>query len=110
MASKVPIRSLLLLCALQMPASLHAQPAPAHDAAPADVRARYTIDDGWKFSYGEINLAWSPSVSDASWESISIPHTWNAHDVDDDAPGYSRGIGWYRKELRLDSALSGKRI
>jgi beta-galactosidase len=110
MVNRMPLRSLLLLCALALSASLHAQAAVVHDAAPAAVRTRYAIDDNWKFSYGETNLAWSPSVSDADWEAVSIPHTWNAHDVVDDVPGYARGIGWYRKELRLDSALAGKKI
>jgi len=110
MVSKSRVWPLLSLALLAIPASLRAQSAPAHDAPPADVRARYTINANWKFSYGESNLAWSPTVSDAAWESVSIPHSWNAHDVADDAPGYSRGIGWYRKELRLDSAMAGKRI
>jgi beta-galactosidase len=110
MVNKLRIHALLLSCVMASSALLRAQSAPAHDGLPADVRARYTVNDNWKFSYGEINLAWSPSVSDASWESVSIPHTWNAHDVVDDVPGYARGIGWYRKELRLDSALAGKRI
>jgi beta-galactosidase len=95
---------------LALPASLHAQAAPAHDASLPDARTRQTINAGWKFYPGEINLAWSPSVADDAWESVSIPHSWNAHDPFDDVPSYRRGIGWYRKALRLDSALAGKRI
>jgi hypothetical protein len=49
-------------------------------------------------------------VSDAGWRTVSIPHTWNAHDPFDDDASYRRGIGWYRKELHLDDALRGKRI
>ena len=73
-------------------------------------RTRYTIDDSWKFHPGGVNFAWSPSVSDAAWKTISLPHTWNAHDPFHDVPSYRRGIGWYRKELHLDSALEGKRL
>jgi beta-galactosidase len=89
---------------------LAAAPSLGAQAAQALPRVRYTIDDGWKFYPDGLNYAWSPSVSDASWESVTLPHTWNAHDPFDDAPSYRRGVSWYRKTLRLDSALAGKRI
>ena len=47
---------------------------------------------------------------DSDWQHVSIPHTWNAHDVSDEVPGYWRGIGWYRKHFRLDRKLAGQRI
>ena len=51
-----------------------------------------------------------PEYDDAWWEGIHLPHTWNAHDVMDEKPGYWRGIGWYRKHFRLDEKFAGKRI
>src|SRR5579864_9440172 len=50
------------------------------------------------------------SYDDSAWQRITLPHTWNAHDVMDEWPGYWRGIGWYRKHFQLDSAWRGKRI
>jgi len=47
---------------------------------------------------------------DSSWEPISLPHTWNAHDSTDERPGYWRGIGWYRKHFKLDSRFREKRV
>jgi len=47
---------------------------------------------------------------DSDWESINIPHTWNAKDTVDDVPGYYRGIGWYRKHFSVDSSYTNKRI
>jgi beta-galactosidase len=48
---------------------------------------------------------------DDSWgEPIDLPHTWNAHDVSDEKPGYWRGIGWYRKHFRLEDKYSAKKI
>jgi beta-galactosidase len=51
-----------------------------------------------------------PSYDDSSWQRINLPHTWNAHDVTDEIPGYWRGIGWYRKHFTLDAKFAGKRI
>ena len=53
---------------------------------------------------------WSSAAPDESWERVSLPHTWNAHDPFDDVPGYYRGPGWYRRMLHLDGALKEKRV
>jgi beta-galactosidase len=50
------------------------------------------------------------AYDDASWQPVNLPHTWNAHDVMDEAPGYWRGIGWYRKHFTLDTKFTGKRV
>jgi beta-galactosidase len=54
--------------------------------------------------------AYQPEYDDSSWNSINLPHTWNQFDSRDEAPGYWRGIGWYRKHFLLDSRYSGKRV
>jgi beta-galactosidase len=80
-------------------------------AAGAQVpRVRLSIDDGWRFRAGGENLVWSGTVSDAAWERVSLPHTWNAEDPFDDVPSYRRGVGWYRRTLRVDDALKGKSV
>ena len=58
----------------------------------------------------EFRRAHNPEYDDSSWERVTLPHTWNAHDTTDAAPGYWRGIGWYRKHFTLDRNFSGKRI
>ena len=50
------------------------------------------------------------AYDDAGWQPVNLPHTWNVHDVMDEAPGYWRGIGWYRKHFSLGEKLAGKRI
>ena len=47
---------------------------------------------------------------DNAWQKIALPHTWNAFDVTDEAPGYWRGIGWYRKHFTIDRKFSGKQV
>jgi beta-galactosidase len=51
-----------------------------------------------------------PEYDDSWWQSISLPHTWNAQDVMDQKPGYWRGIGWYRKHFHVDGKYAAKRI
>jgi beta-galactosidase len=47
---------------------------------------------------------------DSDWETVRLPHTWNAFDSCDELPGYFRGIGWYRKHFELGEDRRGKRI
>ncbi|MGD0125416.1 MAG: glycoside hydrolase family 2 TIM barrel-domain containing protein [Terriglobia bacterium] len=51
-----------------------------------------------------------PEYDDSDWDAINLPHTWNQFDSRDEAPGYWRGIGWYRKHFRLPSQDSGRRV
>ncbi|HKK11184.1 MAG TPA: hypothetical protein VJ945_00010, partial [Flavobacteriaceae bacterium] len=46
-----------------------------------------------------INSGWQFSKDKTSWETINIPHTWNAKDAFDDEPGYRRGLGFYKKQI-----------
>lgn len=56
-----------------------------------------TFNLGWKFRKKDISAYKSPGFNDNSWESVSIPHTWNAFDVLDDEAEMYKGPGWYRK-------------
>jgi len=51
-----------------------------------------------------------PEYDDSEWQAINLPHTWNQFDSRDEAPGYWRGVGWYRKRFRLASQYSGRRV
>ena len=68
------------------------------------------IDVGWKFTRENPKDAESLNLNDAYWHKINLPHTWNALDGQDGGGDYYRGIGWYRKNLILDSSFSGKSI
>ncbi len=73
-------------------------------------RVRFTIDDGWRYASGSLQGAAAPGFDDSQWQSINLPHTWNAADAFDKTKPYRRGIGWYRKLLTIDSDLRGKRL
>lgn len=82
----------------------------------AQQRTRYTINENWKFHEGGMAFAQRADVKgypvpvDELWQTVSIPHTWNADDPFDDAESYRRGIGWYRKNITLPEKLNGKKI
>ncbi|MCL4814485.1 MAG: hypothetical protein KJ061_18515 [Vicinamibacteraceae bacterium] len=72
------------------------------------LRRRLALNDGWQFQLGEPDPG---GPADApGWTPVQLPHTWNAHDVWDDLPGYHRGAGWYRRRLHLDGAVTGRRV
>lgn len=70
-----------------------------------DVR---TLNDGWKFYKGECAEAIATDFDDNGWETVHLPHTWNA-----DAyvvKNYYQGIGWYRRKVSVPSGWTGKQI
>lgn len=71
-------------------------------------RIKQTINDGWKFA----PFAGDASANDfntSNWTDVSIPHTWNAKDSDDETPGFFRGKGWYRRWVNVEQLISGQR-
>lgn len=63
----------------------------------AQERISSTINSNWLFCKGDT----SKIASQSKWTSVSIPHTWNAVDVDDEEPGHYRGEGWYKKTIYI---------
>lgn len=44
-----------------------------------------------------------------TWDTVSIPHSWNTHDVVDDIKGYYRGEAWYLKRFMVGEQNRGKK-
>jgi beta-galactosidase len=113
-----------------------ARPLPgAAPRLPATEPNRLSLDEGWLFHEGDIpfpepadhnatylsvkagNAGGAAALDfDASdWQPVTLPHDWaSAQPFDATAnvsQGYrARGIGWYRRLIRLDPALSGQKI
>lgn len=83
--------TLLLLTLLSSFACLFASAAPRYERS---------INDKWAFH----------KEGESSFETVSIPHTWNAADSRDEASGYWRGAAWYEKDIIINDDLSGKRV
>lgn len=82
----------------------------AQHSSSQDVRTVFSINDGWRFLPEGVAYAFEEDYDDSKWDRISLPHTWNSHDPFDDDGTYKRGIGWYRKRLKLDSRFKNKEI
>jgi beta-galactosidase len=95
-------------------------PAYAHDEAPVTKaqesapRQVIELQDGWRFRYGDVpEAALFADFTDADWEPVSVPHTWNRMGND----GFARaegtdvrqGSGWYRLQLPVPALPKGKR-
>ena len=80
------------------------------------IRNVQSLNDNWKFHRGGIAFAnrdgfkGYPENVDNTWESVQLPHTWNAHDPFDDVTSYYRGIAWYRKKIKIEGLPSAKRF
>ena len=70
-------------------------------------QVKYSINEHWLFWQGNEK---PDAVPAEDWRFVDLPHTWNERDAVDDVPGYYRGAGWYRKNLRFDETAKGKQI
>ena len=62
-----------------------------------------TINTNWLFFKGDTSAA-----DIVRWEKISLPHSFNTHDVMDDEAGYYRGKTWYKKTIYIPGSWSKK--
>ncbi len=63
------------------------------------MRRYLTLHDNWYFTKQE--QAEVPTALPTDWETVSIPHTWNALDGQDGGNDYHRAPCWYVKALDL---------
>ncbi|HYG82153.1 MAG TPA: glycoside hydrolase family 2 TIM barrel-domain containing protein, partial [Pyrinomonadaceae bacterium] len=111
--SREPRRHLIALACLLLLVAWSPPESPArtaHAPANASPRMRYTLNEGWRFTGSDPADAQRREHPDGAWSAVNLPHTWNAEDTLDDAPGYRRGVGWYRRDLFLGSQLRGRRL
>lgn len=93
----------------------------------------FSFDNGWRFYEGDIPMpvikghevsysnakagkAWGaadPQFDDTQWRLLNLPHDWAVEEPFDSSENLSqgyrkRGIGWYRKNFKLDEKDRGK--
>ena len=64
--------------------------------------------DGWEFLQGSLGGPWEAWHSEevAVWQTVAMPHCFNAYDgCDPDVP-YYRGNGWYRTHVPIASPFT----
>lgn len=74
-----------------------------------------TLNEGWRFHYGDVPEAWYKGYDDQDWEKVFLPHDWSVHmpfrQEYSSGTGYlAGGVGWYRVRFSLPEAYRGKRI
>lgn len=78
------------------------------------VQARevHNFNAAWQFKKGPfsadpVKLA---QQWDAKWDSVTVPHTWNAKDMQLKVNAFYEGTGYYKKNFFADKSLEGKRF
>ncbi len=70
-------------------------------------RSVIKLDPQWKFLRSDVSDAQISDFDDSSWQTVNVPHTFNALDGQDGGR-YYRGPAWYRKSLDVPAEYNGK--
>lgn len=70
----------------------------------AQGRSVEPFNQGWEFRKG------TPADSTGSWEPVTLPHTWNAVDMQTAKNAYYAGPALYKRSLYASPSLTGKRV
>lgn len=73
------------------------------------MRKVINLNDAWKFIKENVQDAMNQVYDDANWESVNVPHTWNAIDGANGFDFY-KGACWYRKEFTVDTVNAGNKV
>lgn len=71
-----------------------------------------SFNEGWAFKKGpfQTDQILFQQGFDQRWQEVSIPHTWNAADMQNDKNNFYAGEAFYKKTYRPDASLKDKRI
>lgn len=64
-------------------------------------RSQLNINSNWLYLQHNTNLI-EEVLAFNTWETIDLPHSWNALDATDITPGYRRSASWYKKEIDIN--------
>ncbi|WP_286272894.1 glycoside hydrolase family 2 TIM barrel-domain containing protein [Thalassotalea hakodatensis] len=66
------------------------------------------LNNQWQFSKTSPVIA--HSIAKENWQTVNLPHTWNAKDGQDGGGDYYRGTGTYKRTFTLDEKFTNKKI
>ena len=71
-----------------------------------------SFNEGWLFKRGPFSEDPVKVVAqwEGKWETVSLPHTWNAKDMQVKAASFYEGVGYYKKKQFFNEELKGKRV
>lgn len=71
-----------------------------------------SFNDGWAFKKGPFPESLKPDAKELAdgWETVEIPHTWNAQDMQTVKNKFYQGNAYYKKNFNPGTDLDGKRV
>ncbi|OCT16218.1 beta-galactosidase [Paenibacillus pectinilyticus] len=73
------------------------------------MRKHINLNANWKFSKQADFTSIEATHDDSQWESVNVPHTWNAIDGANGFDFY-KGACWYRKSFAVDPSAQGNNV
>ncbi len=114
------ILCLLMLCIVTLAVQNSAQTTQtkrAQVSAAAGPRIEMPLRDGWRFKLGPESATELESAPDATWTTVSVPHTWNRVGYYKDEPAShintaqnvvtTQGVGWYKLAFTPPANVAG---
>ena len=72
------------------------------------MRKIINLNDNWQFIQKDVGLV---NVMPTEWQTVNLPHTWNAVDGHDGNGSYDRGNYWYAKTFETPTqAFGGSKV
>lgn len=71
-----------------------------------------SFNEGWLFKRGAFSEEPMKAAAhwNGKWETVTLPHTWNAKDMQVKAASFYTGVGYYKKTSFFGEELRGKRV
>ena len=71
-----------------------------------------SFNDGWLFKKGSFatDMMKAAAQWEGKWTEVTIPHTWNAKDMQVKTNSFYEGAAYYRKTYLIPETMKGKRL
>lgn len=71
-----------------------------------------SFNDGWLFKKGSFatDMMKAAAQWESKWTEVTIPHTWNAQDMQVKTNSFYEGAAYYRKTYLIPETMKGKRL
>jgi len=93
------------------------QTSRTHGSSVVDPRIEMSLRDGWHFKLGSESATDLEAAPDATWTTVSVPHTWNRVGYYKDGPAShintaqnvvtTQGVGWYKLVFTPPANVAG---
>lgn len=98
LSSRFSIGSLLIVIASLAGCTAESVERFSKPPARVDQAKIQLFNDNWMYlekALTDVNAV----ATEQEWQTVQLPHTWNATDTVDAAPGYRRNASWYKKQF-----------